>query len=102
VSNGYVDGDIHDIDLSAWNETIIKFPPAEKRQTENLQKLFAITVERPGLLPVTRLLLRLPPNPLFWLVHKLWKGYAIKARIHPVRLGWRDYLTMIRRFMKLE
>jgi len=99
---GLIDGDINSVGLSAWNDTILKFPPDEKRQIENLQKLFAITVEFPWLLPLTRRLLKLPKNRLYWLIHKLWKGYTIKVRIHPVRLTWRDYVAMIRRFMKLE
>lgn len=99
---GLLEGDLNSIGASAWEYSVLKFPPGEKRQIENLQKLFAITVEFPWLLPLTRLLVKLPHNPFFWLVHKLWKGYTIKARIHPVRLGWRDYLAMIRRFLRLE
>ncbi len=99
---GLLAGDLHTIGASAWNSSVLKFPPGEKRQIENLQKLFAITVEFPWLLPLTRRLLKLPNNPLFWLTHKLWKGYTIKARVHPVRLGWRDYLDMVRRFLRLE
>ncbi len=99
---GLLDGDINTIDTSAWNHTILKFPPAEKRQIENLQKLFAVTVEFPWLLPFTRRLLKLPPNPLFWLMHKLWKGYTIQQRIHPVKWTWREYVAMVRKFVKLE
>lgn len=99
---GLLEGDVNSIGASAWEYSVLKFPPGEKRQIENLQKLFAITVEFPWLLPLTRQLLKLPHNPFFWLIHKLWKGYTIKARIHPVRLGWRDYLAMVRRFLRLE
>jgi radical SAM superfamily enzyme YgiQ (UPF0313 family) len=99
-----LEGDINAIDTSAWNRTILKFPPAEKRQIENLQKLFAVTVEFPRLLPLTRQLLKLPPvfSPLLWLVHKLWKGYTIQQRIHPVKWTWHEYLAMVRKFVKLE
>jgi anaerobic magnesium-protoporphyrin IX monomethyl ester cyclase len=85
---GLLEGDINAIDTSAWNRSILKFPPEEKRQIENLQKLFAVTVEFPWLLPITRQLLKLPPvfSPLLWLVHKLWKGFTIQKRIHPVKL----------------
>lgn len=102
AERGLLDGDINAIGMSAWNTTIIKFPPSEKRRIENLQKLFAITVEFPWLLPLTRRLLAAPPNPLFRLIHKLWKGYTIKARVHPTPFTWRDYAAMFRRFMKLE
>jgi anaerobic magnesium-protoporphyrin IX monomethyl ester cyclase len=101
---GLLEGDINAIDTSAWNHSILKFPPEEKRQIENLQKLFAVTVEFPRLLPITRQLLKLPPvfSPLLWLVHKLWKGFTIQKRIHPVRWTWREYLAMVRKFVKLE
>lgn len=102
VRQGLLEGDVNSIGASAWNYSVLKFPPGEKRQIENLQKLFAITVEFLWLLPLTRRLLKLPHNPFFWLVHKLWKGYTIRARIHPVRLGWRDYVAMVRRFLRLE
>jgi radical SAM superfamily enzyme YgiQ (UPF0313 family) len=99
---GVLEGDIDDIDMSAWNKSILNFPPAEKRQIENLQKLFAITVEFPRLLSLTRLLIKLPNNPFFWLVHKLWKGYTIQRRLHPVGYTWREYSSMVRKFIKLE
>jgi anaerobic magnesium-protoporphyrin IX monomethyl ester cyclase len=99
---GVLEGDINDIDMSAWNRSILNFPPAEKRQIENLQKLFAITVEFPWLMPLTRQLIKLPNNPLFWFVHKLWKGYTIQRRLHPVGYTWREYLSMVRKFIKLE
>ena len=102
ASLGLVDGDIDSIGLSAWNNSILKFPPQEKHQMENLQKLFAITVEFPWLLPLTKRLIKFPHNRVFWLIHKLWKGYTIKSRIHPVRLTWRDYLAVIRKYMKLQ
>ena len=37
-----------------------------------------------------RWLTRLPDNPLFLLLHKLWKGWAIKHRVHPVKLSPRE------------
>ena len=99
---GLVEGTFDDISVSAWDSSVLRFPPDEKRQIENLQKLFAITVEWPWLLPLVRRLLRLPKNRIFWLVHKLWKGYTIARRIHPARLSFREYLEAIRHFMKLE
>ncbi len=95
-------GTFDDISSSAWDSSVLRFPPGEKRQIENLQKLFAIAVEWPWLLPLVRRLLRLPKNRVFWLVHKLWKGYTIARRIHPVRLSPREYIESVRHFMKLE
>ncbi len=99
---GLLEGTFDDISASAWDNSVLRFSAAEKRQIENLQKLFAITVEWPWLLPLVRRLLRLPKNRVFWLVHKLWKGYTIARRIHPVRLSPREYLEAVRHFMRLE
>ncbi len=99
---GLVEGTFDDISVSAWDSSVLRFPPDEKRQIENLQKLFAVTVEWPWLLPAMRRLLRLPKNRLFWLVHKLWKGYTIARRVHPVRLSPLEYLESVRHFMKLD
>ena len=99
---GLMEGTFDDISVSAWDNSVLSFPPDEKRQIENLQKLFAITVEWPWLLPLVRRLLRMPKNKLFWLVHKLWKGYTIARRIHPVHLSATEYIESIRHFMRLE
>jgi anaerobic magnesium-protoporphyrin IX monomethyl ester cyclase len=99
---GLVEGTFDDISVSAWDSSVLRFPPEEKRQIENLQKLFAITVEWPWLLPLVRRLLKAPRNRVFWLVHKLWKGYTIARRIHPVRLSPREYAESVRHYMKLD
>jgi len=99
---GLMEGTFDDISVSAWDNSVLRFPPHEKRQIENLQKLFAVTVEWPWLLPLVHRLLRLPKNRIFWLVHKLWKGYTIARRIHPVRLSAREYVEAIRHFMKVD
>lgn len=99
---GLVEGSFDDISVSAWDSSVLRFPPHEKRQIENLQKLFAITVEWPWLLPLVRRLIKLPKNSLYWLVHKLWKGYTIARRIHPARLSPIEYVEAVRHFMKLD
>jgi radical SAM superfamily enzyme YgiQ (UPF0313 family) len=43
----------------------------DKDQIENLQKLFALTTQMPILLPLVRLLIKLPPNRLFRIVEQL-------------------------------
>lgn len=100
--DGVMEGTFDDISVSAWDSSVLRFPEGEKRQIENLQKLFAITVEWPWLLPLVRRLLKLPKNRVFWLVHKLWKGYTIARRIHPAHLSPREYLEAVRHFMKLD
>ena len=97
---GLLEGSFDDIG-SAWDHSILKFPADEKRQIENLQRLFAVAVEWPWLTPLIRWLVRWPRNPFFWWIYKLWKGYTIKTRIHPVKLSPREYFTIVRRFLKL-
>lgn len=101
--HGHVEGSLDDIDHSAWERSVLRFSSAaEKRQIENLNKLFALAVEWPRLTGLVRWFIRLPPNPLFRLVYKLWKGYAIKNRIHPYRPSLREYVQTVRRFMKFD
>ena len=75
---------------------------AEKRQIENLQKLFALTVEFPWLRGVTRQLIKLPGNPLFWLIYKVWKGYAMSRRLFPMRMTAGAYLRSALNYMRIR
>jgi hypothetical protein len=43
-----------------------------------------------------RRLIKLPPNGLFRLAYKLWKGYAIKNRIHPYTPSMREFMQTVR------
>ena len=99
---GLMEGSLDDISLSAWDTTVLNFPADYKRQVENLQKLFAITVEYPWLTPTVRQLIKGPRNPFYWFVHKLWKGYTIKKRIHPVHLTLGETVDIVRRYMRLD
>jgi radical SAM superfamily enzyme YgiQ (UPF0313 family) len=101
--NGYVEGDLEDIDPSAWERSVLAFSsPAEKRQIENFNKLFALAVEWPRLTGVVQRLIKLPPNPFFRLLYKLWKGYAVKNRIHPYRPSPTEFVQTVRRFMRFD
>jgi radical SAM superfamily enzyme YgiQ (UPF0313 family) len=99
---GLLEGTIDDIAPRAWDTTILRFPPEHKRALTNLQRLFAVGVEWPALAGLVRRLIALPPNPVYWLIHKLLRGYAIKQRIHPVRMSMRDLLRTAWRFMRLK
>jgi anaerobic magnesium-protoporphyrin IX monomethyl ester cyclase len=100
--HGWMVGTFDDIGEVAWDTSVLNFSPEHKRQLTNLQRFFALAVEWPWLLPLVRRLIRLPGNSLFWLVNKLWKGYAIKRRVHPVRLSLREYVDMAWHFMKIK
>jgi anaerobic magnesium-protoporphyrin IX monomethyl ester cyclase len=101
--HGFVEGSLDEIDDSAWERSVIRFAsPEEKRQIENLGKLFALAVEWPRLTGLVRRLIKLPPNHFYRLAYKLWKGYAIKNRIHPYRPTFREFVQTVRRFMKFD
>jgi anaerobic magnesium-protoporphyrin IX monomethyl ester cyclase len=100
--DGLMDGSVDDISLSAWDTTVLNFPAHHKRQIENLQKLFALSVEFPWSIAFTRQLVKLPRNPFFWFMHKLWKGYTIKNRIHPVHLSMGEMVEIVRRYMRFD
>lgn len=100
---GLMEGSFDEITPSVASTSVIRFEDKkEKRAIENLQKLFAITVEFPFLLPLVKTLIRLPGNQVFWLVYKLWKGYTLKRRLLPHRLSLGEYVGTIRRFMQIK
>ncbi len=101
--HGWMMGSFDDLSGSVSDDTVIKFgSEAEKRQIENLQKLFALAVEFPRLLPVIRRLIRLPSNGLFWLVYKVWKGWAMKNRMFPFKMTAQEYLESALYYMRIK
>ena len=99
---GLLEGFYDDIGPSAWDHSIIRFSgEKEKRQVENLSKLFALVVEWPFLMPLVKVLIQLPPNPIFRLVYKLWKGYTIKNRIHPYPISIKEFWQTVRHFLRM-
>jgi radical SAM superfamily enzyme YgiQ (UPF0313 family) len=102
-THGWMAGSFDDLSGSVSDDTVIKFGSEfEKRQIENLQKLFALGVEFPALLPLIRRLIRLPQNRLYWLAYKVWKGWAIKNRIFPFRMTPREYLESALYYMRIK
>ncbi len=100
---GWMMGSFDDLSGSVSDDTVLKFgSETEKRQIENLQKLFALAVEYPFLVPLVKLLIKLPRNRLYWLVYKTWKGWAIKRRMFPFRMGLQEYLTSALYYMRIK
>jgi anaerobic magnesium-protoporphyrin IX monomethyl ester cyclase len=66
---------------------------------ERLRMLFAIVVENPWLRRLLPALLRLPLGPVYGLVDKLWKGFAVKHREMPYRLTFREYIRSVRTYL---
>jgi len=105
--NDYMVGTYDDLTSIMWEASPLVWPTEmEQRQIENLARWFAITVEWPWLEPLVRQLIKLPRsrlvNTLYRLIYKLWKGYAIKTRIHPHKLGLKDLWRTVRHFMELD
>ena len=101
--HGWMMGSFDDLSGSVSDDTVIKFgSEAEKRQIENLQKLFALGVEFPWMLPVIRRVIRWPSNQLFWLVYKLWKGWAIKNRMFPFKMTIKEYTETALYYMRIK
>jgi radical SAM superfamily enzyme YgiQ (UPF0313 family) len=100
---GWMRGSFDDLSGSVSDDTVIKFgSEAEGQQIENLQKLFALGVEFPWLLPAIRRLIRLRSNRLFWLIYKMWKGWAIKNRMFPFKMAPREYLDSALYYMRIK
>jgi hypothetical protein len=81
---------------------VLQFDEAHKRGLSVLQRFFAIAVEWPWLTPLVRRLARVPDNRLFWLLNKGWKGWAIKNRVHPVKLSLREVIETAWHFMRIK
>jgi hypothetical protein len=83
-------GSIDDIGEVAWDHSVLNFDEKHKQGLVVLQRFFALGVEFPRLVPRIKRMLGLPDNPVFWLLSKLWRGWAIKSRVHPVKLNLRE------------
>jgi radical SAM superfamily enzyme YgiQ (UPF0313 family) len=99
---GWMVGTFDDIGEVAWDHSVLSFDEAHKRGLSILQRFFAIGVEWPRLVPLIRRLTRVRDNRLFWLLNKAWKGWAIKNRVHPVKLSLREVVQTARHFMRIK
>jgi radical SAM superfamily enzyme YgiQ (UPF0313 family) len=105
-TNGHMAGSFEDIGAIAWDSSILVRNEDEKNQMEHLQRWFAIGVEFPWLEPVLRKLIKVPRNQwadvAYWWVHKLWKGWAIIRRVHPIKITPKVIWSNARHFLKME
>ncbi len=100
--HGWMVGTFDDIGEVAWDHSVLDFDEEHKRGLAVLQRFFAIGVEWPRTVPLIKRLMRLPDNFFFVLLNKMWKGWAIKNRIHPVRLGPREMVEIAWHFMRIK
>ncbi len=102
-AEGLLEGSFDDIIPSAVQKSVLRFStPAEKHRIEHLQNWFAIGVEWPWLTPLIRQIIKLPKNPVSWLAYKLWKGYALRRRIHPYPMTFKEFTDTVRQFMAID
>jgi anaerobic magnesium-protoporphyrin IX monomethyl ester cyclase len=100
--HGWMVGTFDDIGEVAWDHSVLDFDEGHKRGLAILQRFFAIGVEWPQMVPVIKRMMNLPDNPIFWLLNKLWKGWAIKNRVHPVKLSLREVMETAWHFMRIK
>jgi len=95
-------GTFDDIGQVAWDHSVLDFDEGHKRGLAVLQRFFAIGVEWPWSVPLIRRLIMVPDNPLFFLLNKLWKGWAIKNRVHPIKLSLKEVFQTAWHFMRIK
>jgi hypothetical protein len=79
------------IDDSYYTESVLSFSSeSEKRQIENLHKVFAVVAAIPALLPLAKRLLKLPPNDFFYAMFRSWYLICHMTDVMPRRLKWKD------------
>jgi anaerobic magnesium-protoporphyrin IX monomethyl ester cyclase len=101
VRNGFFGGDFDTLSDSYFGGSQLRFSSrSEKTRIENLHKFFGLAVCHPFLLPLIRIILRLPPNRIFGLFHRLWDSYCKRRKIFRVKLSFRDYLLGLKRVLR--
>ncbi len=100
--HGWMVGTFDDIGEVAWDHSVLKFDETHKRGLAVLQRFFAIGVEWPWTVPLIKRLMKMPDNLVFWLLNKGWKGWAIKNRVHPIRLSLWEMVETARHFMRIK
>ncbi|MBN1105170.1 MAG: B12-binding domain-containing radical SAM protein [Deltaproteobacteria bacterium] len=100
LAKGLFDGHRHRLGRSYFGSSPLIFSSREeKSQIENLQKLFGLAVTHPSLLPVIKALIKLPPNRLFALFHRLYDSFLKKRKIFRIPFHLKDYLLSLARVL---
>lgn len=87
IEHQFFDGNFDSIDANPKIRSVLDFnSKKEKRKVENLHKLFGITVAFPFLLPLTKLLIRLPQNRIYNIINMGWYGWVLKVRMSTVKV----------------
>jgi len=87
IEHKFFDGNFDSIDANPKIRSVLDYKSKkEKRKVENLHKLFGITVAFPILLPLTKLLIRLPQNRIYNIINMGWYGWVLKVRMSTVKV----------------
>jgi len=94
VENGFMEEeDSGSTPDSFFDCSILKIP--DRKSRERLRKLFALAIEYPMLRDNIDTLIRIPLDPLYDIMDKLWKGYCIKQREFPYKLTAGEYIRSV-------
>lgn len=101
LQKGYFNGDFDSLGESYFGQSQLKFSSKpEKRTIENLQEFFGLAVNYPSLLPLIKIIIKLPPNKVFSLIHRIWDSYCKRKKIFNIRFSLKDYLLAIERVLR--
>ncbi len=100
ASLGLLENSVEDIPWSYARSTVLKLPPHQRRQVENLHHLFGLLVQIPWLTPLSRFLIELPLTRLYLLLYMVFNEYLTRARIFKPAPSIRFYWQTIRSRLK--
>ena len=83
IEMGLFDPTSDNIGFDFFHDSILLGQDANR--IKNLQKLFGITVRYPFLLPITKILCKLPPNRIFDAIYSHYKKWAYEHRLYKVK-----------------
>ncbi len=96
IKGGYFDGNYKKIEESYRFGSVLNFSEKEKRQIKNLQDLFGITVAFPWMLPITKILIKLPLNRLYHYIYLIWRAYCSYLKMYPHKTTLKDKWLLFR------
>ena len=66
----------------------------DKYQLENLHKFFAIGVRFPFLLPLIKILIKIPANFFYRFIRNFWQGYTWRKHYYPFMVSFYEDLKL--------
>ncbi|MBU1626197.1 radical SAM protein, partial [bacterium] len=90
---GIYDEATSSVPASFFHKSVLEIK--DKKKVERLRDLFLLIVEFPMLLHITKFLISLPLDSLYYFADKVWKGYCNKHRIYPYKLTPKEYFDSL-------